>query len=185
MCRHRLLVVLSIIGVWLALVLPLHAQSREGLTDFRGQTYSVDDVEKALFPDAQPPARLRGIAPQQRPEPVPEPTVIVDVLFEFNSDRILPRYYSNLDIVGQALARHPNDQIRIEGHTDNVGSDAYNLSLSRRRAESVKQFLVQRFAIPGNRLIVLAKGESVPIAPNDTPDGREKNRRVAFVNFGR
>ena len=103
MRRHRFMVVLLNIGVGFSFVWPLHAQSREGLTDFRGQTYSVDDVEKALFPDAQPPARLRGIARQQRPEPVPEPTVIVDVLFEFNSDRILPRYYSNLDIVGQAF----------------------------------------------------------------------------------
>lgn len=186
MRRHRIMVVLVIISVMLALVWPLRAQDREGLTDFRGRTYSVDDLEKALFPAAQPPARLRGIAPQQRPVPaVPEPpAVIVPVLFEFNSDRILPRYHSDLDKVGQVLTRHPNAQIRIEGHTDSVGSEAYNLSLSRRRAESVKQHLVRHFSIAGGRLIVLAKGESAPIATNDTPDGREKNRRVEFVNLG-
>ena len=181
MCRHRIIVVLVIIGIGFALVWPLRAQSREGLTDFRGQTYSVDDLEKALFPDAQPPARMRGIAPDQRPEP---PTAIVPVLFEFNSDRILPQYYSDLDKVGQVLTRRPNAQFRIEGHTDSIGSEAYNLSLSRRRAESVKQYLMRQFSIAGDRLIVLAKGKSDPIASNDTSDGRDKNRRVAFVNLG-
>jgi outer membrane protein OmpA-like peptidoglycan-associated protein len=177
MCRHRIIVVLVIIGIGFALVWPLRAQSREGLTDFRGQTYSVDDLEKALFPDAQPPARLRGIAPEQ-------PTAIVPVLFEFNSDRILPKYYSDLDKVGQVLTRRPNAQFRIEGHTDSIGSDAYNLSLSRRRAESVKQYLMRQFSIAGDRLTVLAKGKSDPIASNDTSEGRDKNRRVAFVNLG-
>ena len=186
MCRQRFMVVLVSLGVAFALVCPLLAQSRQGITDFRGQNYSVDDLEKALFPDTQPPAQLRGIAPQQRLGPAPEqPTVIVDVLFEFNSDKILPQYYTDLDRIGQVLTRRPNSQIQIEGHTDSVGSDSYNLSLSRRRAENVKQYLVGQFSIAGDRLVVLAKGESAPMAPNDTPEGREKNRRVAFVNTGR
>jgi OOP family OmpA-OmpF porin len=182
MRRHRITVVLAIIGIGFASVWPSHAQSRQGPTDFRGQTYSVDDLDKALFPDAQPPARLRGIAPSQQPaEP---PPVIVPVLFKFNSDKILPESHSDLEKVGQVLTRHPNAQIRIEGHTDSIGTESYNLSLSRRRAESVQQYLVRHFSIAENRLIIVPKGESDPIASNDTSDGRDKNRRVAFVNLG-
>ena len=66
----------------------------------------------------------------------------------------------------------------IIGHTDNVGSDAYNRMLSGQRAESVKNYLVEKYNIDGQRLIVKGVGPSQPMADNSTPEGQAQNRRV-------
>ena len=75
-------------------------------------------------------------------------------------------------------------RVMIEGHTDSIGSDSYNRRLSERRAESIKRYLLQHFPIELDRLVVKGYGKSKPIASNDTPDGRDKNRRVEIVNLG-
>ncbi len=72
-----------------------------------------------------------------------------------------------------------NAKIEINGHTDSSGSDAYNLVLSKRRAKSVKDFLVLTYEIQANRLIIAAHGESQPLYPNNTK--HQDNRRVEFV----
>jgi outer membrane protein OmpA-like peptidoglycan-associated protein len=74
--------------------------------------------------------------------------------------------------------------IKIEGHTDAVGSEAYNQTLSEQRAASVKEYLVQQFHIDPTRLTVKGLGKSKPITTNDTEAGRSKNRRVEVVNTG-
>ena len=74
--------------------------------------------------------------------------------------------------------------IGIEGHTDSVGSEAYNLVLSRRRAERVKRFLVETFAIEPDRLLVSGHGESRPLTSNDDEESRRRNRRVQVQAFG-
>jgi hypothetical protein len=74
---------------------------------------------------------------------------------------------------------------QIEGHTDSVGSESFNQRLSERRADSVKQYLVQRFSIDPQRLIPRGYGESEPIESNDTPRGRAQNRRIEIVNLGK
>ncbi len=73
-----------------------------------------------------------------------------------------------------------NARIRIEGNTDNVGSAATNKSLSKRRAESVRDYLVASYDMPRNRFIIIGNGPDKPVASNDTPDGRAKNRRTDF-----
>jgi outer membrane protein OmpA-like peptidoglycan-associated protein len=70
--------------------------------------------------------------------------------------------------------------VMIEGHTDNVGSDDYNMGLSQRRADSVKAYLMGE-GINGNRLVAYGKGESSPVASNDTASGRRQNRRVEVI----
>jgi len=70
--------------------------------------------------------------------------------------------------------------VLVEGHTDNTGTDAYNLSLSERRAESVRSFLIQN-GINGQRVLARGYGTSYPIAGNDTASGRQLNRRVEIV----
>lgn len=71
----------------------------------------------------------------------------------------------------------------IAGHTDNFGEESYNLELSRRRAEAVKNFLVETYQIPANRLTVKFYGENRPLASNDTREGRAKNRRIEFIRI--
>lgn len=83
-----------------------------------------------------------------------------------------------LDSVARAAAACPG-VLRIEGHTDNAGSDAYNLDLSTRRAEAVRRALTDR-GMPASRLVVEGFGASRPLASNDTQAGRDQNRRIEF-----
>ena len=78
------------------------------------------------------------------------------------------------------LAKKPNWGLQISGHTDNVGDAQQNLVLSKKRAEAVKKFLAGH-GVDALRLSVLYFGESMPVASNDTPEGRQKNRRVEMV----
>ena len=88
---------------------------------------------------------------------------------------------ARLDEIAATLAKHPEiKSIRIEGHTDNRGSDAYNLKLSDARAASVRQYMIEK-GLTGDRLLSEGFGESKPIKSNRTKKGRAKNRRVEFV----
>jgi outer membrane protein OmpA-like peptidoglycan-associated protein len=84
-----------------------------------------------------------------------------------------------------AQPQRANYRIRIEGHTDNTGLDRYDQLLSERRAESVKLYLTRHFPIEANRLSVRRYGQNNPIASNNTPEGKDKNRRVQVLNIGK
>lgn len=100
-----------------------------------------------------------------------------DVSFAVDSDVVLPGLYTELDRIAQVLIKYPQTTIVIEGHTDSTGSDAYNQSLSERRAWSVQRLLVERGVNP-SRITAIGYGESRPVATNATPEGRQMNRRV-------
>ena len=123
-------------------------------------------------PDEAPP-RLVVVQKQQ--------IIIYDkVYFEFDSDQIKPVSYPLLDEVVSVVLDHPHlTRIRIEGHTDSSGDDAYNLGLSQRRADSVMAYLIGGGIAPG-RLTAQGLGELKPIADNDTEEGKAENRRVEF-----
>lgn len=107
--------------------------------------------------------------------------VLESVLFETNDAAVRLRSYPLLRNVADVLRAHPElSRIRVEGHTDDRGSDDSNLELSRRRAETVREFLVAQ-GIDPERLDAVGFGETRPIAGNDTSAGRAKNRRVEFV----
>jgi outer membrane protein OmpA-like peptidoglycan-associated protein len=118
-------------------------------------------------------------------EPITDAAAI-RVLFAFNSAELTSATTDNLSKVAEALksGELASYCFRIEGHADNVGSDAYNQSLSERRAESVVQYLAGRLSIEPERLLAVGYGESRPIDNNETEDGRQKNRRVQIVNLG-
>ena len=103
-----------------------------------------------------------------------------DVSFDTNSSVVRPGIYSELDRIASSLRQYPQTVVRIEGHTDSDGAEAYNMDLSRRRAEAVKNLLMQR-GIDGSRMEVVGFGESSPIATNATEAGRQMNRRVVIV----
>lgn len=189
-----LMLTLGLLGLLLTSVVPytLTAQEQRSLTDFRGRSdYTEEDLAKSLFPEVRSDMLTRGIGPQQPPSPppapnAPKPSVALNVFFEFNSDNVLPTYYPDIDKLGRVLSspQYSSYRVQIEGHTDSVGSDSYNQSLSRRRAESVKRHLVQQFPIDAGRLVVKGYGKAQPMASNDTPEGRSQNRRVEVVNLG-
>jgi OOP family OmpA-OmpF porin len=99
------------------------------------------------------------------------------VEFEFDSARLVGASSVVLDVAVDALRECPNIPIRVEGHTDSLGSDAYNQNLGLRRAQSVRSHLV-RGGIGSSRVTARSWGESRPIATNDTDEGRALNRRV-------
>ncbi|WP_126172943.1 OmpA family protein [Altericroceibacterium xinjiangense] len=100
-----------------------------------------------------------------------------DVTFATNSTNISPSFQASLDQVAQSLQQYPNSLIDVMGHTDTTGSDAYNLDLSRRRAEAVANYLSMR-GVSRARMQTIGYGEQYPIADNSTEAGRAANRRV-------
>ncbi len=104
-------------------------------------------------------------------------TLSGEVLFEYAQAELRPTARRRLQAVAEALRSQPDAQIVIEGFTDSRGSDRYNEELSQRRAEAVRQFLIAQ-GIEMSRLRAVGRGESEPVATNDTPDGRANNRRV-------
>ena len=103
-----------------------------------------------------------------------------DVLFEFDKANLKAGSARSLTNITEFLRENPQRQITIEGYTDNVGSDAYNLELSRRRAEAVRDFFVQN-GISGDRITARGLGEEYPVASNETQAGRQQNRRVQII----
>ncbi len=102
------------------------------------------------------------------------------IYFQTGKAIIRPISFPVLDEIVQVLKDNPGIRLRIEGHTDSIGSAAYNLRLSQKRANAVRNYLISK-GIDPNRLEAVGYGESRPIAPNTTPEGRAKNRRVEFV----
>jgi outer membrane protein OmpA-like peptidoglycan-associated protein len=103
--------------------------------------------------------------------------ILKGVKFEFDSDRLTPEAQRILDQVAITLQAYPNVNVEVEGHTDNIGSEAYNLGLSERRSIAVKKYLSEH-AVSAGRMTPIGYGETRPIATNDTDEGREENRRV-------
>ncbi|MBI5471983.1 MAG: OmpA family protein [Ignavibacteriae bacterium] len=107
-------------------------------------------------------------------------TVVLEgVNFEFNSAKLTEDSTPILERAYEALVANPDVNVEIQGHTDAIGSDAYNMRLSRRRAESVRNWLVQR-GIKSERMTTVGKGEREPVASNETVTGRALNRRIEF-----
>jgi outer membrane protein OmpA-like peptidoglycan-associated protein len=107
--------------------------------------------------------------------------VTYGIYFDFNKDTIKPESEKVLKEIVQAMTDNPTWKLTVEGHTDNIGGDAYNLDLSKRRAAAVKEALVTRYHIAPERLSTNGFGSSRPIETNDTLEGRARNRRVELT----
>jgi outer membrane protein OmpA-like peptidoglycan-associated protein len=102
----------------------------------------------------------------------------ISIEFETNSIEIDENGGSKMQPLSEYLLKYPRARLTITGHTDNTGSDTYNLLLSRLRAESVRNFLVEKYKIDEQRIILKGAGPSLPVADNGTPEGQAQNRRV-------
>jgi outer membrane protein OmpA-like peptidoglycan-associated protein len=103
-----------------------------------------------------------------------------NITFAFNDASLQPQFYPVLDEVARTLTEYNQTVVEVAGHTDNVGSDAYNQELSVRRANSVASYLQNR-GVMQQRLITVGAGESRPVASNDNETGRAQNRRVEIT----
>jgi outer membrane protein OmpA-like peptidoglycan-associated protein len=133
------------------------------------------EVVKLSFPTRELTARLeRDLAKRGR-------ATVYGIYFDSASDRIREESDRTLADIAKALQQNPTWSLAVEGYTDNLGGDAYNLALSKRRAAAVKQALVSRYKVDGKRLQTNGYGVSKPVETNDTLEGRARNRRVELV----
>lgn len=105
----------------------------------------------------------------------------IDIKFDLNKANVKPQYHDELEKFALVLKNNPDINIVIAGHTDSTGSEAYNLKLSQRRAESVRAYLIKKFGIAEDRLKAKGYGEARPDYDNRVAIGRAKNRRVEAV----
>ena len=103
-----------------------------------------------------------------------------DVLFATGRAELKGNSAANLGKLATFLNQYPDRSVVIEGYTDSVGSEDYNMGLSQRRADTVKSYLLSQ-GIAANRVVAVGKGESSPVASNDSATGRQMNRRVEVV----
>jgi len=128
---------------------------------------------------APTPAPVKEVKKAPAAEPMLEKgRVTLAVEFDTGKSVVKPKYYDAIRGVAVYMKKHPDANVVIEGHTDNVGGEKYNLNLSQKRAEAVKNILVTKFNIDQSRLTAKGFGQSKPIASNATKEGKQKNRRV-------
>ncbi len=113
------------------------------------------------------------------PEPVAEAVrVELDVKFDFDKAQVKPESMGDIQSLADFMKQYPQTTTVVEGHTDSVGTDAYNQKLSERRANAVREVLVNQYGVGGTRVNAVGYGESRPVADNATEEGRAINRRV-------
>ncbi|MBF0440948.1 MAG: OmpA family protein, partial [Oligoflexales bacterium] len=114
--------------------------------------------------------------------PKPDKTIVInDVLFAFDSAKISHEAaQKNLKHLGEVLKNNKLERLIVEGHACVIGTPKYNLELSRHRAEAIKNWLVKEFSIPPSKITAVGYGDTRPVAPNKTVEGRRLNRRTEF-----
>ena len=161
----------TIIALGLLVASPLMAR-RLTTTQMRENTIRINALE------LEEPAPV----PEPAPEPPKNETIVFDsgrLNFDFDKSVVKPQYYELLRNLKDYLEQQ-DMRVSIIGHTDSKGSDAYNMALGMRRAVAVRDKLLEFGLNPARILGVESRGESEPIAPNDTAEGRFENRRIEF-----
>ncbi len=156
-----------------------------------GLVYKMGRPVAAAPVYVEPPAPVAApvvveAAPQPAPAPMPvseKVSFAAEALFDFDKSLVKPEGKAALDDLLNKLAGMNTEVMVTVGHTDSVGSDAYNQRLSLRRAEAVKAYIVSK-GVDASRVYTEGKGESQPIADNATAEGRTKNRRVTVEVVG-
>ena len=139
---------------------------------------SLDEIEELIIRHT-PKEIVKEVVVEKPVEVKKSQWVLVGVNFEFNKARLTPESYPILFYAVQNLNENPDTKVEIQGHTDNIGSEQYNMKLSEERAQTVRDYLVAK-GIDPSRLTVKGYGESMPVTDNSTPEGRSLNRRIEF-----
>ena len=153
-------------------------------TAYNGVVLSMADMHKDDDRYYVSNFRLAVGAPDTRNKLITEGKFVTHgILFDTNSDKIKPESYGALKDIATVLTENADVKVRILGHTDADGDDASNLALSKKRAVAVKTSLFATFGIGAERMETDGKGESQPVGPNTTAEGKANNRRVEFVKL--
>lgn len=157
---------------------------------FAESVREVKQTQEVKISAIKPPAppRISAI----KPPPPPKISAVkkqpladcININFEFSSDSVAvgDNYSDEIQAIVKYLIKNPKAKLTIIGYTDNTGTDQYNLVLSEKRAERVRDYLVNNFNIDQQRLITQGAGSAQPVADNDTEEGRKNNRRVTINN---
>ena len=162
-------------------------QDKDGCPDLDNDK---DGIPDSLDKCPNEPETVNGYkdddgCPDEKPAPVIKKgarIILKGVYFESGSASLLSDSYAVLDTVYESLAQNPEVEVEIRGYTDSIGSRAFNLRLSQKRADAVRQYLINR-GIDAKRIRAIGFGEDYPIASNRTARGRSENRRIEFVRI--
>jgi outer membrane protein OmpA-like peptidoglycan-associated protein len=132
--------------------------------------HRMDQQQKEL-------AQIQGVEVTRPSEGEIAVNLTNDILFDFNSSSLRPDSQQTLRDLASNFRNYPDEQVTIEGHTDSVGTPSYNQTLSQLRASAVSTYLATE-GVPSERITSIGYGETRPKASNDTPEGRQLNRRV-------
>ena len=160
-------------------------------TTYTGQCSGVGGTKEASVtvtvtsPPPPPPPPPVAAAPAP-PPPAPAPPKVIDkmtlrVNFDFDKYNIRKADAAEMNKAVEFVKKYPNSKVKIEGHTDSIGSEKYNQKLSERRAEAVQNYLIQKGAVKKTNISTVGYGESKPIAENKTAKGRAENRRSEIM----
>jgi outer membrane protein OmpA-like peptidoglycan-associated protein len=173
-----------------ALVCPVSSTGEENAGNVRDLEFTIRDIEyktvDLVLEGADVSGSVRSLAIEETDTEI-RIELPADVLFDFDKADIREDAAAALNEVADIIREHPGQPVRIDGHTDAKGSDAYNQRLSEDRARSVKEWLARRKGLDAAVFAVRGLGEASPAAPNeradgaDDPDGRQRNRRVEIV----
>jgi OOP family OmpA-OmpF porin len=147
------------------------------MNDFVERIFLARSLAKTP-PPPPPPVQEMKKAPEAAQKVLERGRAKLNVEFDMGKSIVKPRYYDEIRKVTDVMKKNPELKVVIEGHTDNVGGEQYNLNLSQKRAEAIKSVMVTKFNIEPSRIAAKGFGYSKPIASNSTKEGREKNRRV-------
>jgi outer membrane protein OmpA-like peptidoglycan-associated protein len=169
------------ISVLFAIALPLFAQESGRITDLQFKVIDLD------FHQQDVAFNVQDLAVKETATEV-QIDLAADVLFDFDKADVLPKAEETLTKAANIIKeRGPKGSVRVEGHTDGKGDENYNMKLSLRRAESVRNWFVQKGGLASVNFTTKGWGKTQPVAPNtnpdgsDNPEGRAKNRRVTIV----
>jgi OmpA-OmpF porin, OOP family len=158
-------------------------------TAAKGCDGEIKEAPKVVAPPSPPPPPPPPPPPKPTPPAPPAPpvsekvTFAADAFFDFDKATLKPEGKAKLDDLASKTKAIALEVIIAVGHTDSVGSDAYNQTLSIKRAEAVKAYLVSK-GIEANRVYTEGKGKKAPVADNKSADGRAKNRRTEIEVVG-
>jgi OOP family OmpA-OmpF porin len=162
-------------------------EQKQAATQPADSKASSDQIIQQLTPPAgTPPLRFRGLhlLTSQPAATAQMPAVGLDIKFKTNSAELTEDAKVQVKQLAEAMQSEQLSKFHflVEGHTDNVGRPDYNLNLSKRRAQAVKDYLVTAYGVPRNRLEAIGRGQTMPISASDPAS--PANRRVQVVNIG-
>ena len=152
------------------------ATDSNAIGNAQGMDKFVTDVFLTKAPKKPAPV-MKKPAPVMK-KPVEKVTMTLYFEFDFDKAAVRPNDHEDAKKIADSMNKYPEANVMLEGHTDDKGTEEYNMSLSRRRADSVKMYLVEKFNVDASRISTVGYGKSKPIASNDTDAGRQRNRRV-------